>query len=60
MQNCVGAPDERIEEKELAIAELQDKCDKLERDLFKANENLTQFEGKKFPKRSKDESERMI
>lgn len=60
MKNCVGAPDERVEEKELAIAELQDKCEQLERELFKSNENLKQFEGKKFPKRSKDESERMV
>ena len=47
-------------EKELAISELQEKCEQLERELFKANENLKSFEGKKFPKRSKDESERMI
>ena len=40
MTNCVGAPDERIEEKELAIADLEEKCDKLERELFKSNENL--------------------
>ena len=60
MKNCVGAPDERVEEKELAMAELQEKCEQLERELFKSNENLKQFEGKKFPKRSKDESERMV
>lgn len=60
MSNCVGAPDERFEEKDLEIAELQEKCENLERELFKSNENLKQFEGKKFPKRSKDESERMI
>ena len=40
MKNCVGAPDERVEEKELAMAELQDRCEQLERELFKANENL--------------------
>ena len=60
MKNCVGAPDERLEEKELAIAELEEKCHQLERDLFKATENLKQYDGKKLPKRSKDESERMV
>lgn len=60
MSNCVGAPDERLEERELAMAELQEKCEQLERQLFKANENLTQYEGQKFPKRKKDESEKMI
>lgn len=60
MSNIVGAPDERIEDNETQIAELQDKCEQLERDLFKANENLKTYEGKKFPKRSKDESERII
>jgi len=40
MSNCVGAPDERMEEKELAVAELQDKCEQLERDLFKAKQEV--------------------
>lgn len=40
MSNCVGAPDERFEEKDLEIAELQEKCENLERELFKSNENL--------------------
>jgi uncharacterized protein (DUF3084 family) len=30
MTNCIGAPDEQIEEKELRIAELEDKVDYLE------------------------------
>ena len=31
MTNCVGAPDEQLEEKELRIAELEDKCEYLEK-----------------------------
>jgi hypothetical protein len=37
MLNCVGAPDEAQEEKELRIAELEEKNENLERALFKAN-----------------------
>jgi len=29
-----------MEEKELAVVELQDKCEQLERDLFKAKQEL--------------------
>jgi len=39
MVNCVGAPDEAAEEKELRIAELEEKTDNLERALFKAKED---------------------
>jgi len=35
MTNCIGAPDERIEEKDMLIAELEEKCEGLERSLFK-------------------------
>lgn len=35
MTNCVGAPDEALEEKELRIAELEDKVEALERENFK-------------------------
>lgn len=35
MRDCVGAPDERFEEKEVRIAELEDKIDSLEKDNFK-------------------------
>jgi len=34
MTNCVGAPDENLEEKELRIAELEDKVESLEKQLF--------------------------
>lgn len=35
LQNCVGAPDERYEEKELRIVELEEKVDGLEKDNFR-------------------------
>ena len=40
MTNCVGAPDENMEEKELRIADLEEKCDQLERSLFKAKQEM--------------------
>lgn len=35
LTNCIGAPDEQIEEKELRIAELEDKVEQLEHENFK-------------------------
>ena len=35
MTNCVGAPDEQIEEKELRIAELEDRVEILEQDNYR-------------------------
>ncbi len=35
MRDCVGAPDERIEETETRIAELEEKIENLERDKFR-------------------------
>jgi uncharacterized protein (DUF3084 family) len=35
LTNCVGAPDEQLEEKELRIAELEDKVEQLERENFR-------------------------
>lgn len=35
MTNCVGAPDEELEEKELRIADLEDKVELLEKENFK-------------------------
>ena len=35
MRDCVGAPDERFEEKEMRIAELEEKIETLERDKFR-------------------------
>ena len=35
MRDCVGAPDERFEEKELRIAELEEKNEQLEKANFR-------------------------
>lgn len=35
MRDCVGAPDERLEEKEMRIAELEEMIEMLEKDNFK-------------------------
>ena len=35
MTNCIGAPDERYEEKDMMILDLEEKCEKQERELFK-------------------------
>lgn len=60
MTNCIGAPDESIEEKELLIADLEEKCENLERELFKTKQEMKETGEKKFPKKSKDEQERVI
>jgi len=46
MSGCLGAPDERLEEKELRIAELEDQLEELEKENFR----LTQEGGKGFKK----------
>jgi len=35
MRDCVGAPDERFEEKDLRIAELEEKVETIERENFR-------------------------
>lgn len=60
MVNCVGAPDEAAEEKELRIAELEEKNENLERALFRAKQDAKDGGGKFPPKKSKDEQERII
>lgn len=60
MTSCVGAPDERLEEKDVLIADLEEKCDALERKLFKAKQDMRETGEARFPKKSKDEQERMI
>ena len=63
LTNCVGAPDEQLEEKKLRIAELEDKVEQLEKDCFKARQDLKLQVGRSEPTpqlRSKDESERVI
>jgi hypothetical protein len=34
MTNCVGAPDEQLEEKELLIADLEERIETLEKENF--------------------------
>ena len=60
MLNCVGSPDERFEDKDNMIVDLEEKCEELERKLFKATQELKESGEKRFPKKSKDDQERMI
>lgn len=46
MSGCVGAPDERLEEKELMILELEDKLEELEKENFR----ITQDKGFRKPR----------
>ena len=46
MTNCIGAPDERLEEKELRIAELEERVESLEKENFKIRQD--QGQQKKF------------
>ena len=55
-----GKIDEKQEEREQMIAELESKCDDMARELFKVKQDLNASTSSKFPKRSKDESERVI
>lgn len=55
MTNCIGEPDERHEEKDTLIAELEEKCEILERQLFKLKQELNHIDETRFPKKSKDE-----
>lgn len=38
LQNCLGAPDERLEENELRIVELEEKVEGLEKENFRIKE----------------------
>jgi predicted nucleic acid-binding Zn-ribbon protein len=55
MTNIVGAPDERLEDKDTLIADLEEKCEDLERKLFKTKQEFKESGEKRFPKKSKDE-----
>lgn len=55
MTNCIGEPDERHEEKDTTITELEEKCENLERQLFKMKQEFKQNDETRFPKKSKDE-----
>ncbi len=41
MTNCIGAPDENLEERELRIVELEDKIEQLERENFRIRQEAT-------------------
>lgn len=43
MRDCVGAPDERFEEKDLRIAELEEKVETIERENFRLQQEKTQI-----------------
>ena len=60
MTSCIGAPDERYEEKEVLIAELEEKCENLKRELTKTKQEMRETGTKAFPKKSRDEQERII
>ena len=55
MTNIVGAPDERLEDKDSLINDLEEKCEDLERKLFKTKQEFKESGEKRFPKKSKDE-----
>lgn len=40
MSGCLGAPDERLEEKELRIAELEERVEELEKENFKVTQGF--------------------
>ena len=48
MLNCVGAPDEAAEERELRIAELEDRVEVLEQENFKMKQEMQQTKSKGF------------
>lgn len=41
MTSCLGVPDERIEEREMRIAELEDKVELLEKDNFRLKQDTS-------------------
>ena len=56
MKNCVGAPDEKFEEKEMLIAELEEQNEKLRKEIF-----WMTHEGEGAGKRKgKDENEKLV
>ena len=50
MRDCVGAPDERFEEKETRIAELEEKIETLEKQNFRLQQEHQQMRTTNFPK----------
>ena len=63
LTSCLGVPDEQLEEKELRIAELEERVEQLEKENFKVKQEAKLGRGVTEPTpqlRSKDESERVI
>lgn len=58
--NMVGAPDELSEERESRIVELEEKNEQLEKKLFRLKQEQTMGGTERFPKKNKDEQERLI
>ena len=50
LTNCIGVPDENVEEKELRIAELEDRCEFLEAENFKIRQEMQSTKSKGFGK----------
>ena len=59
MTNCVGAPDEQLEEKELLIADLEERIESLEKENFQIRQEM-QKAPSMVGKTGKDESEKVI
>ena len=53
MTNCIGVPDERVEEKECRIFELEDQVESLQKEIFKMTQDSKGFTKTK----SKDEND---
>lgn len=65
LTNCIGAPDERLEEKELRIAELEERVEQLEKEIFRVRQDMKQNKQGTLsklsgPERTKDDSDSVI
>ena len=61
LTNCIGAPDENLEERELRIAELEDKIEMLEKDNFRIRQEATSGGGNKQGGfKTKEENDKII
>mmetsp|Transcript_10019 Transcript_10019/g.9950 ORF Transcript_10019/g.9950 Transcript_10019/m.9950 type:complete len:139 (-) Transcript_10019:91-507(-) len=61
LTNCVGAPDEQLEEKELRIAELEEKVEELEKEKFQLKQGQKQGKFSQPPSGvGRDESDKLV
>lgn len=58
--NMVGAPDELQEEREMRVIELEERNEELEKMLFKLKQEQANTGTDRFPKKNKDEQEKII